>query len=86
MTDVHMFYRLMDQSRVFIRFACLRPGKSAGQGSWGASLRSLYGHESAKEGTAADVSKIAGLYGGGGHRAASGMGAKVRDLEDLFVQ
>ena len=57
------------------------PGKRAGEGRWAMSLRSLHGSE---EG-AADVSQIAKRYGGGGHRAAAGMGAAVRDLEEIFV-
>ena len=47
----------------------------------------MYGHSSAEGTAAADVSKIAGLYGGGGHRAAAGMAVKgVRDIEELFVE
>ena len=49
---------------------------------WGFSLRSLHG---TRDG-AADVSLIAGKYGGGGHRAAAGMAADVADVEDMFVQ
>uniref|UniRef100_A0A7S2WUL1 DHHA1 domain-containing protein n=1 Tax=Rhizochromulina marina TaxID=1034831 RepID=A0A7S2WUL1_9STRA len=51
---------------------------------WGISLRSLYGNPAAPN--AADVSKIANKYGGGGHRAAAGMRANICDLESLFVE
>eukprot|EP00040_Diaphanoeca_grandis_P031635 m.189705 g.189705 ORF g.189705 m.189705 type:complete len:440 (-) comp32384_c0_seq1:78-1397(-) len=50
--------------------------------SWGLSLRSLYGREDAPN--AADVSKIAKMYGGGGHQAAAGMGANVENIEEMF--
>ena len=36
--------------------------------------------------SASDVSRIAKLYGGGGHRAAAGMRANVENVEDMFVQ
>jgi nanoRNase/pAp phosphatase (c-di-AMP/oligoRNAs hydrolase) len=50
--------------------------------SWGFSLRSKYGVEGA-----ADVSLIAKKYGGGGHRAAAGMGGKdvSINIEDMFI-
>jgi hypothetical protein len=50
---------------------------------WGLSLRSLYGRDDAPD--ASDVSRIAKLYGGGGHRAAAGMRADVENIEDMFV-
>eukprot|EP00929_Paragymnodinium_shiwhaense_P080806 TRINITY_DN42163_c0_g1_i1.p1 TRINITY_DN42163_c0_g1~~TRINITY_DN42163_c0_g1_i1.p1 ORF type:complete len:403 (-),score=100.33 TRINITY_DN42163_c0_g1_i1:81-1289(-) len=58
------------------------PDECAGKGQWGVSLRSLFGSDQA----AADVSRIAKEFGGGGHRAASGAMLKVTNLEDVFVQ
>ena len=51
---------------------------------WSLSLRSLFGREDAPE--ASDVSRIAKLYGGGGHRAAAGMRADVENIEDIFLE
>ena len=50
-------------------------------------VRSLLAHSSAPfHHSASDVSRIAKLYGGGGHRAAAGMRANVENVEDMFVQ
>lgn len=51
--------------------------------SWNMSLRSLYGRDDAPD--ASDVSRIAKMYGGGGHQAAAGMRASVANVEEMFV-
>lgn len=71
--------------------ASYRPGSKAGTGKWLLSLRSLHcasvqSLDDEHWGRTNDVSEIAGLLGGGGHKAAAGACVETTDLESIFIQ